>query len=206
LRLRRAPELAFEYDESIARGERIERIIQELHDAAPPMLPGRAATTRRSEPVVLDQVRATVEAGSRFLITSHARPDGDSIGSQLALALALDRLGKTSRVVNRDRVPPQFTAFPGTDRVEVAGSVEGDFDALFVMECSDLSRPGVAGLARAGARAIVNIDHHEGNTNFGTINWFDAPPPRAPRWWPTSSTRSACRGTPPSARTSISPC
>lgn len=135
--------------------------------------PARAAATDPSKRDALARIRALVEAGSRFLITSHARPDGDSIGSQLALALALDRLGKAWRVVNHDRVPLQFTAFPGTDRVEVADGVEGDFDAIFVMECGDLSRPGVAGLERFRAQAIVNIDHHEGNTGYGTVNWFD---------------------------------
>jgi phosphoesterase RecJ-like protein len=111
-----------------------------------------------------------VRRGQRFLITSHSRPDGDSIGSQLAFGFALDALGKTWRIVNRDAPPPHFRAFPGIDRIEVAESVEGDFDVLFVMECSDLARPGVAGLGRYRA---VNIDHHAGNANYGILNWYD---------------------------------
>jgi phosphoesterase RecJ-like protein len=115
-------------------------------------------------------IRAVVADGHRFLITSHARPDGDAIGSQLALALALTRLGKTVRVVNRDPVPEPFRPFAGADLVEVAPAVDGDFDALFVMECGDLTRPGVSGLERYRA---INIDHHLGNTGFGEITWFD---------------------------------
>jgi len=115
-------------------------------------------------------IRGIVADGRRFLITSHARPDGDAIGSQLALALALQRLGKTVRIVNRDPVPEPFRPFAGAGLVEVAPSVEGDFDALFVMECGDLTRPGVSGLERYRA---INIDHHLGNTGFGEVTWFD---------------------------------
>lgn len=114
---------------------------------------------------------AEVHGGNRFLITSHARPDGDSIGSQVALALALRALGKRVRMVNRDAPPAHYLPFPGVADIEVVDRVEGEFDALFVMECGDLTRPAVAGLERYRA---VNIDHHLGNTGYGAINWFDA--------------------------------
>ncbi len=120
------------------------------------------------------QVTAICEAlrhGQRFLITSHARPDGDSIGSQVALALALRRMGRHVRMVNRDEPPAAYRAFAGVADIEVAASVDGDYDALIVMECGDLGRPGVAGLERY---RIVNIDHHPGNTAYGAVNWFDA--------------------------------
>lgn len=108
--------------------------------------------------------------GSRFLLTSHARPDGDSIGSQVALALALTDLGKSARIVNVDPPPEPYRVFDGTDRVEVAPGVEGDYDAVVVLECSDLARPGVAGLDRY---PVINIDHHAGNAGYGVANWFD---------------------------------
>jgi phosphoesterase RecJ-like protein len=119
---------------------------------------------------VLGRICAEIRRGRRFLITSHARPDGDSIGSQLALALALDRLGKASRVVNRDPVPAPYRSLPGSDRIEAVEAIDGEFDALFVLECGDLLRPRVAGLERY---RIVNIDHHLGNTGFGDLRWFD---------------------------------
>ena len=108
----------------------------------------------------------------RFLITSHARPDGDSIGSQLALAYALEALGKHVRVVNADAAPDHYQEFPGMDRIEIAAEVPADVDAdtVVVMECSDLSRTGVAGL---DGRFIINIDHHAGNRMYGALNWFD---------------------------------
>ncbi len=119
----------------------------------------------------LETIRQAIHSRQRFLITSHARPDGDSIGSQLAMAFALDALGKTARIVNADPAPEHYQEFPGMDRIEIAAAVERpDVDAVIVMECSDLSRTGVAGLE---GQFIINIDHHAGNRMYGAINWYD---------------------------------
>jgi phosphoesterase RecJ-like protein len=86
------------------------------------------------------------------------------------MALAFDYLGKASRIINSDPAPLAHRGMPGVDRVEVGAAADGPCDALFVMECGDLSRPGVAGLAQY---RVVNIDHHLGNTLYGDVNWFD---------------------------------
>jgi len=104
------------------------------------------------------------------VLSSHARPDGDAIGSQLAMAYALRALGKDVRVVNRDPAPPPLMAFPGVPDIEIAEKVDGNFDAAIIMECGDLARTGVEGLDRG---FVINIDHHPGNTGYGQINWFD---------------------------------
>ncbi len=106
----------------------------------------------------------------RFLLTSHARPDGDSIGSQLAMAFALEALGKSVRIVNADPAPDHYQDFPGMERIEIASHVSTDDDAVIVMECSDLSRTGVAGL---DGHFLINIDHHAGNRMYGAVNWHD---------------------------------
>jgi bifunctional oligoribonuclease and PAP phosphatase NrnA len=119
----------------------------------------------------LETIRQAIHSRQRFLITSHARPDGDSIGSQLAMAFALDALGKTVRIVNADPAPEHYQEFPGMDRIEIAAAVERpDVDAVIVMECSDLSRTGVAGFE---GQFIINIDHHAGNRMYGAVNWYD---------------------------------
>jgi phosphoesterase RecJ-like protein len=127
-----------------------------------------------SDMATLLRVRDELVQRSSFLLTSHARPDGDSIGSQLALAAALRLMGKRVRIVNRDAPPEPFLALPGVDRIEVAPRLETQpnetFDALVVMECSDLARPGVAGLE---GYFTINIDHHPGNAMYGAVNWFD---------------------------------
>jgi bifunctional oligoribonuclease and PAP phosphatase NrnA len=117
------------------------------------------------------QICDAIHARKRFLITSHARPDGDSIGSQLAMAYALEALGKDVRLVNADPAPDHYMDFPGVDRIEIARSIdERDADALIVMESGDLKRTGVGGLE---GRFTINIDHHQGNTFYGDLNWVD---------------------------------
>jgi phosphoesterase RecJ-like protein len=117
------------------------------------------------------QIRDQILQGRRFLITSHARPDGDSIGSQLAMAFALDALGRQVRIVNVDPAPDHYQGFPGLERIEIATRVERpEVDAVIVMECSELSRTGVSGLER---EYLINIDHHAGNQSFGALNWHD---------------------------------
>ena len=106
----------------------------------------------------------------RFVLTSHVRPDGDAIGSQLAMAHALRHLGKEVRIVNRDAAPPPLQVFPGVGDIQIAERVDDPGDCVIVMESGDLSRTGVAGLEGG---FIINIDHHVGNTMFGAVNWFD---------------------------------
>jgi len=113
---------------------------------------------------------AAIRERQSFILTSHARPDGDAIGSQLAMAFALDRLGKTARLIDRDPVPAPYASFPGISRIEIAAGTDAPADALIVMECSDLSRPDVAGLDRY---FVINVDHHLGNRMYGDVNWFD---------------------------------
>jgi bifunctional oligoribonuclease and PAP phosphatase NrnA len=119
----------------------------------------------------IQQIVEAIRTRTRFVLSSHARPDGDSIGSQLAMAYALRALDKTATIVNADPAPAPLIAFPGVPDILIARQVEGDFDAAIIMECGDLARTGVSGLERF---FVINIDHHPGNTGYGNINWFDA--------------------------------
>ena len=119
----------------------------------------------------LGRIVEAIRQRQRFVLSSHSRPDGDSIGSQLAMAFALRALGKHVHVVNHDRAPVPLLQFPGVSAIEIAGSVSGDYDAAIIMECGDLARTGVAGLERF---FVINIDHHPGNAAYGQLNWFDS--------------------------------
>jgi phosphoesterase RecJ-like protein len=118
----------------------------------------------------LQRIVETVRANQRFVISSHSRPDGDSIGSQLAMAHALRDLGKHVRVVNQDRAPGPLLGFSGVAEIEIADRVEPDFEVAFIMECGSLDRTGVAGLSHG---TVINIDHHPDNAGYGDLNWFD---------------------------------
>jgi len=111
-----------------------------------------------------------IRTRQRFVLSSHSRPDGDSIGSQLAMVYALRALGKEAIAINADAAPPPLMAFPGVRDIRIAPAVEGEFDAAIVMECGDLKRTGVSGLERC---FVINIDHHPGNSGYGQLNWFD---------------------------------
>jgi phosphoesterase RecJ-like protein len=127
-------------------------------------------TTTATESATRAQVAEAIRARQRFVISSHVRPDGDAIGSQLAMAYALRLLGKQVRIVNRDPAPPPLLAFPGVADIEVADRVDDPGDAVIVMESGDLTRTGVEGLDRG---FVINIDHHLGNSMYGALNWFD---------------------------------
>jgi len=120
---------------------------------------------------MLSQVVQLIEQQQRFIITSHIRPDGDGLGSGLALYWMLRDLGKDVSVVLRDRVPPAYTVLPASDLVIVTDDVTEKYDAAFVIECSDVDRPGLPSLNK---QFVVNIDHHSTTVPFGDINWIDA--------------------------------
>ena len=119
---------------------------------------------------MLSQVVELIENKNTFAITTHVRPDGDGIGSSLGLCWLLRSLGKSAEVIVRDGIPAAYTQLPGADEIRQVAEVNGKYDAVFVIECSDLSRPGIKNLEN---QLTVNIDHHATSEHFGTINWID---------------------------------
>ncbi len=104
--------------------------------------------------------------------TSHARPDGDAIGSVLALAEILDQLGCTCDLVLADPAPAIYASLPNLDRIRFIPTV-ANVDArvpAVLLECDGIARTGLAGLE---GRLLINIDHHVSGRNFGGINWID---------------------------------
>jgi phosphoesterase RecJ-like protein len=120
---------------------------------------------------MLSQVVELIESKRRFAITSHIRPDGDSLGSSLGLYWLLRALEKDVEVIMRDPVPHAYQKLPGSCDVRVTPSVDRAYDAVFVIECSDITRPGLIDLEK---QFVVNIDHHSTTALFGTINWIDS--------------------------------
>lgn len=120
---------------------------------------------------MLSQVVELIESKNRFMITSHVRPDGDSLGSSLGLYWVLRSLGKDVTVFMRDPVPHAYSRLPGAQTVQTGPEVPAPFDAVFVIECSDAGRPG---LEKLREQYLVNIDHHTTTVLFGDINWIDS--------------------------------
>ncbi|MBP7415521.1 MAG: bifunctional oligoribonuclease/PAP phosphatase NrnA [Pyrinomonadaceae bacterium] len=120
---------------------------------------------------MLSQVVELIETKHTFGITTHIKPDGDGVGSSLGLCWLLRSLGKEAEVMVRGDVPPAYHNLPGADEILDVSSVNGKYDAIFVIECSDVDRPGIEGLDK---QFTVNIDHHSTSEHFGTINWIDS--------------------------------
>src|SRR5262249_59235869 len=121
--------------------------------------------------LMLSQVVELIESKRSFAITSHIRPDGDSLGSSLGLYWLLQALEKDAEVVMHDPVPHSYRHLPAWQKVRVTPSVDRPYDAVFVIECSDISRPGLINLEK---QYVINIDHHSTTALFGTINWIDS--------------------------------
>jgi len=120
-----------------------------------------------------------VNNSQRILITSHRDPDGDSIGSELALDGFLQSFGKTTRIINQGCLPYRFVFLDPQKRIEKFnwGQEEKNFDfepdLVFVLECPSLERLGEVKKIIPTESKLVNIDHHPDNERFGTINYVD---------------------------------
>jgi phosphoesterase RecJ-like protein len=121
----------------------------------------------------LEKIAQIIKENNSFLITSHIRPDGDSIGSQLALGRILERLGKEVMIVNHDPVPPVYDFLPGSEKIVRKLCSPRDFEIAFVLDSPDFSRLGSTKELVKKAKVIVNIDHHLGNGEFGKYNYID---------------------------------
>jgi bifunctional oligoribonuclease and PAP phosphatase NrnA len=126
--------------------------------------------TTTSTDTTLVEVADAIRARRRFVVVSHARPDGDAIGSQVAMALALRALGKDVRMVAHDPAPQQMRDFPAVADIQLFERLDDVGDAVIFMECGDVRRPGVAGLDKG---FVINIDHHPGNAMYGAMNCID---------------------------------
>jgi phosphoesterase RecJ-like protein len=111
-----------------------------------------------------------IEQRRRFLLTSHARPDGDAIGSALACGQILRCLGKEAEVVLHDAVPRIYQPLPFADRVVRADGVNGDYEAAIILECDSIQRTRLHGLEE---KFLISIDHHLSGRPFAHVNWID---------------------------------
>jgi phosphoesterase RecJ-like protein len=122
----------------------------------------------------IDALLAVFRSQGRFLLTSHARPDGDAIGSTLALAEILDQLGCHTEIVFADPIPEIYRTLPNLHRIHHLSSAD-QIDPTrtipaILLECDGIARTGLQGLE---GRTLVNIDHHASGRLFGSVNWID---------------------------------
>ena len=135
----------------------------------PHTIPETQATAESlAKPV--EAILKVLREGERFLVCSHSRPDGDAVGSMLAMGMLLEQMGKRADLVTADRVPIVHRALPCSDSIRTALRVHGPYDAAILLECDGPERTRLLGLEKF---LLINIDHHASGSGFGHVNWID---------------------------------
>ena len=118
----------------------------------------------------LGKIAAVLAGEKRFLLMTHKDPDGDGLGSMLALGKSLSDAGKEVSLLAQDPIQPPLSLLKGADKIVNIPDVEGDFDAVVALDCAEKSRLGEFENHLGNYRLLVNIDHHETNESFGDLN------------------------------------
>jgi phosphoesterase RecJ-like protein len=121
----------------------------------------------------LQKIAEEIRSGHRFLISSHENPEGDALGSILALGLALKQLGKEVSVLNQDPTPELLSFLPGAEEIVHQVPPDASFDVAFALDCGDKQRLGEEFIKVQKIGKVINIDHHISNSYFGDINFVD---------------------------------
>lgn len=120
------------------------------------------------------EIVKTIMEHRRFLVTTHVRPDGDALGSMLAMVFALRRLGKTADAYCQDPVPRTYSFLPGSHTIRDGASLDFHHDVAVFVDCGDHHRVGARLAAYTkGMPLLINIDHHVSANPFGDISWVD---------------------------------
>lgn len=115
---------------------------------------------------IYESIKLIIQSSRSILIAGHIDPDGDTLGSMVALNLILEKTGKKSEMVSVDGVPDTYKFLPKSNKIRKSPR-KSDYDLLITVDASDISR---IGNVKVKAKHIINIDHHADNTNYGDIN------------------------------------
>lgn len=122
----------------------------------------------------LADVATALQQSRNLVVSGHIMPDGDSIGSTLALGLALEKLGKKVTMICSEPVPETYQFLPGADRIQQE-LPPSDYDTLVMVDCSVQERLAkqLHGLLKDGI-TVINIDHHVSTDTFADINYINS--------------------------------
>lgn len=119
---------------------------------------------------MIDEVLNQIGRRQKFILTSHARPDGDAVGSVLACGQILRSMGKQADVFLSDGVPYIYKPLPFAETVVVSPTVPPEYEAAIILECDSVQRTRLEGLEN---QYLINIDHHSTARPFANVNWID---------------------------------
>ena len=135
-----------------------------------PRTSANSSNTRKVPDDPIADILKAIREGERFLVCSHSRPDGDAVGSMLAMRMLLKKMGKRADLVSADRVQVIYRALPAADNIRTAMRVHGPYDAAILLECDGVERTRLQGLEKF---LLINIDHHATGLEYAHINWID---------------------------------
>lgn len=130
---------------------------------------------KKERKTIYKEIIRTIRSSQSILITAHEDPDGDSIGSELALGRIINQLGREATIVNQGRIPVKYRFLPDIDRASEVRDFRGqpDFDLAFILECPGIERTGLVKNLIGAKTKIISIDHHPDNRPFASINYID---------------------------------
>ena len=121
------------------------------------------------------EIADVIRKHDSFVILSHIRPDGDAIGSTIALGHAIEKLGKTVYYINEDGVPDNLKFLPGSEKVTLPPAEPLDVQVAIALDCATKPRLGDNALnAASKAQIWINMDHHVSNPKYGDYNHIDS--------------------------------
>lgn len=136
------------------------------------------ASAIMSEKASIESLGEIFDQNQTFALMSHMRPDGDAIGSQLGLGLALEAMGKTVFYWNEDGLPDSLAFLPCSEKISFPPADAPEIDVAIALDTATKVRLGDGNLiAAAKAKLWVNIDHHISNPRYGDVNYVDATSP-----------------------------
>lgn len=119
-------------------------------------------------------IKKAIDRFDRFMVSSHINPEGDAIGSQIAVASLLKHLGKKVVILDESPVPHILRFMKGSESILREKPRGFDFDAAVILDSPDLTRIGNVSAYITEDKPIINIDHHVSNENFAKYNWVEA--------------------------------
>jgi bifunctional oligoribonuclease and PAP phosphatase NrnA len=130
----------------------------------------------KAHPKIIDRIIEGIKDSHSICVVGHIRPDGDCVGSQLGLTMALRSEGKKVVCWNEDTIPQKY-AFLDPDHVLQPPKKDCKFDCVIATDAASFERLGTVGPCVTDRKLFINIDHHESNTRYADLNWVSAREP-----------------------------
>ena len=123
---------------------------------------------------MMERITNQLLSSNHILLASHTNPDGDAVGSTIALGILLSKIDKKITLYNESSIPAVYRFLPRVDMIKKSINPHNVFDTAIILDCGDLHRIGTMASKVNNIPAIINIDHHISNSRFGNFQLIDA--------------------------------